>query len=286
MKPLLLSMLNGITLAALYFVVASGFTIIFGMMRVVNMAHGSLYLLGAYVGYSVADASGSWLLGLAGAALGSAVAGLLLHRVFLSRYQGQDLRQALITIGLSIIIADLLLAGYGGLTYQLEIPEVLYGGVRLPLVGGYPIFRLALIGFAILVYLALWLLMHRTRFGMIIRAAVDDRHMLAATGINVPLVSTAVFALAASLVGVAGVIGGSALSIAPGDDVHYLLSSLVVVIVGGMGNLKGAAIGALLIGLAEQLGLAYLPTYSAIISFVIMVAVLAYRPYGLFGRPA
>jgi len=286
MKPFLLSMLNGITLAALYFIVASGFTIIFGMMRVVNMAHGSLYLLGAYIGYSVADSSGSWLMGLAGAAIGTAVAGLLLHRVFLSRYQGQDLRQALITIGLSIIIADLLLAGYGGLTYQLDIPDALYGGVRLPVAGGYPIFRLALIGFAILVYLALWLLMHRTRFGMIIRAAVDDRHMLAATGINVPLFSTAVFALAASLVGIAGVIGGSALSIAPGDDVHYLLSSLVVVIVGGMGNIKGAAIGALLIGLAEQLGLAYFPTYSAIISFAIMVAVLAYRPYGLFGRPA
>ncbi|HUG56721.1 MAG TPA: branched-chain amino acid ABC transporter permease [Candidimonas sp.] len=286
MKPFVLSMLNGVTLAALYFIVASGFTIIFGMMRVVNMAHGSLYLLGAYIGYSVADASGSWLLGVAGAALGSAVAGLLLHRVFLDRYQGQDLRQALITIGLSIIIADLLLASYGGLTYQLEVPDVLFGGVRLPLAGGYPIFRLALIGFAILVYVALWLLMQRTRFGMIIRAAVDDRHMLAASGINVPLVSTAVFALAASLVGFAGIIGGSALSIAPGDDVHYLLSSLVVVIVGGMGNLKGAAVGALLVGLAEQLGLAYLPTYSAVISFVIMVAVLAYRPYGLFGRPA
>lgn len=286
MKPFVLSMLNGVTLAALYFIVASGFTIIFGMMRVVNMAHGSLYLLGAYIGYSVADASGSWLLGVTGAALGSAVAGLLLHRVFLDRYQGQDLRQALITIGLSIIIADLLLASYGGLTYQLEVPDVLFGGVRLPLAGGYPIFRLALIGFAILVYVALWLLMQRTRFGMIIRAAVDDRHMLAASGINVPLVSTAVFALAASLVGFAGIIGGSALSIAPGDDVHYLLSSLVVVIVGGMGNLKGAAVGALLVGLAEQLGLAYLPTYSAVISFVIMVAVLAYRPYGLFGRPA
>lgn len=286
MKQLALSMLNGITLAALYFVVASGFTIIFGMMRVVNMAHGSLYLLGAYLGYSVADSTGSWGLSLAGAAAGSAVAGLVMHKVFLSRYQGQDLRQALITIGLSIIIADLLLAGYGGLTYQLEIPEVLYGGVRLPVAGGYPIFRLTLIGFAILVYFALWLLLHRTKFGMIIRAAVDDRSMLSATGINVPVVSTCVFALAAGLVGVAGVIGGSALSIAPGDDVHYLLSSLVVVIVGGMGNLKGAAIGALLIGLAEQLGLAYFPTYSAIISFAIMVAVLAYRPYGLFGRPA
>lgn len=286
MKPFLLTMLNGITLAALYFIVASGFTIIFGMMRVVNMAHGSLYLLGAYIGYSVAAASESWLLGIAGAALGSAVAGIFMHRVFLDRYQGQDLRQALITIGLSIVIADLLLAGYGGLTYQLDIPDVLFGGVRLPLVGGYSLFRLVLIGFAIMVYLVLWLLIQRTRFGMIIRAAVDDRHMLAATGVNVPLVSTAVFALAAGLVGMAGVIGGSALSIAPGDDVHYLLSSLVVVIVGGMGNLKGAAVGALLIGLAEQIGLAYLPTYSAVISFVIMVAVLAYRPYGLFGRPA
>lgn len=286
MKPFLLTMLNGITLAALYFIVASGFTIIFGMMRVVNMAHGSLYLLGAYIGYSVAAASGSWLLGIAGAALGSAVAGAIMHRVFLDRYQGQDLRQALITIGLSIVIADLLLASYGGLTYQLDIPDVLFGGVRLPLVGGYSLFRLILIGFAILVYIVLWLLIQRTRFGMIIRAAVDDRHMLAATGVNVPLVSTAVFALAAGLVGMAGVIGGSALSIAPGDDVHYLLSSLVVVIVGGMGNLKGAAVGALLIGLAEQVGLAYLPTYSAVISFVIMVVVLAYRPYGLFGRPA
>ncbi|KAA0892900.1 branched-chain amino acid ABC transporter permease [Pusillimonas sp. ANT_WB101] len=286
MKPFLLTMLNGITLAALYFIVASGFTIIFGMMRVVNMAHGSIYLLGAYIGYSVAAASESWLLGIAGAALGSAVAGVIMHRVFLDRYQGQDLRQALITIGLSIVIADLLLAGYGGLTYQLDIPDVLFGGVRLPLVGGYSLFRLVLIGFAIMVYIVLWLLIQRTRFGMIIRAAVDDRHMLAATGVNVPLVSTAVFALAAGLVGMAGVIGGSALSIAPGDDVHYLLSSLVVVIVGGMGNLKGAAVGALLIGLAEQIGLAYLPTYSAVISFVIMVAVLAYRPYGLFGRPA
>ncbi|QAA95367.1 branched-chain amino acid ABC transporter permease [Pollutimonas thiosulfatoxidans] len=286
MKPFLLSMLNGITLAALYFIVASGFTIIFGMMRVVNMAHGSLYLLGAYIGYSVADVSGSWLLALAGAAAGSAVAGLLMHRIFLDRYQGQELRQALITIGLSIVIADLLLASYGGLTYQVNIPDALFGGVRLPLAGGYPIFRLALIGFAILTYVVLWLLIQRTRFGMIIRAAVDDRQMLAATGVNVPLVSTCVFALAAGLVGMAGVIGASALSIAPGDDVHYLLSSLVVVIVGGMGNLKGAAIGALLIGLAEQLGQAYLPTYSAIISFMIMVAVLAYRPYGLFGRPA
>ncbi|MGD9945429.1 MAG: branched-chain amino acid ABC transporter permease [Burkholderiaceae bacterium] len=286
MKLLLLATLNGLTLAALYFIVASGFTLIFGMMRVVNLAHGSLYLLGAYIGFDVAAASGQWWLALLGGAFGAAVAGALMQYLFLDRYQGQDLRQALITIGLSIVAADLLLARYGGLSYQFEVPEILYGGLPLPIVGGYPIFRLALLGFAALVYLALWLLIQRTRFGIMIRAGVDDRQMLGAMGVNVPLVSTLVFALGAGLVGFAGVIGGSALSIAPGEDARYLLSSLVVVIVGGMGSLPGAAIGAVLIGLAEQLGLAYFPTYSLIISFAIMVLVLSVRPYGLLGRPA
>ncbi|MCO5118390.1 MAG: branched-chain amino acid ABC transporter permease [Burkholderiaceae bacterium] len=286
MKLLLLATLNGLTLAALYFIVASGFTLIFGMMRVVNLAHGSLYLLGAYIGFDVASATGHWWLALAGGAVGTAVVGALIQYLFLDRYQGQDLRQALITIGLSIVAADLLLARYGGLSYQFEVPEILYGGLRLPIVGGYPIFRLALLGFAVLVFIGLWLLIQRTRFGIMIRAGVDDRQMLAAMGVNVPLVSTLVFALGAGLVGLAGVIGGSALSIAPGEDARYLLSSLVVVIVGGMGSLTGAAIGAALIGLAEQLGLAYFPTYSLMISFGIMVLVLSVRPYGLLGRPA
>ncbi|MBJ7285145.1 MAG: branched-chain amino acid ABC transporter permease [Akkermansiaceae bacterium] len=286
MKLLLLATLNGVTLAALYFIAASGFTIIFGMMRVVNMAHGSLYLVGAYLGHDVASASGNWFLALAGGAIGAALIGALTHALFLDRYQGQDLRQALVTIGLSIIAADLMLARYGGLSYQFDVPSFLYGSTPMPIIGGYPTFRLALIGFAFAVYAVLWLVVQRTRFGIMIRAGVDDRVMLSALGVNVPLVSTLVFALGACLVGLAGVIGGSALSIAPGEDGRYLLSSLVVVIVGGMGSLGGAAIGALLIGLAEQIGLAYFPTYSIIVSFVIMVAVLAVRPYGLLGRPA
>lgn len=286
MKLFLLATLNGITLAALYFIVASGFTLIFGMMRVVNLAHGSLYLIGAYVGYDVASMSGYWALALLGGAIGAALAGVLMQFFLLDRFQGQDLRQALITIGLSIIAADLLLARYGGLTYQFEVPEVLYGSLPMPVVGGYPIFRLTLIGFAVVLYLGLWLLVQRTRFGIIIRAGVDDRQMLGALGINLTRVSVLVFALGSALVGLAGVVGGSTLSIAPGEDARYLLSSLVVVIVGGMGSIPGAAIGALLIGLAEQIGLAYFPTYSVVISFVIMVAVLAWRPYGLLGRPA
>jgi branched-chain amino acid transport system permease protein len=285
-KLLLLATMNGITLAALYFIVASGFTLIFGMMRVVNLAHGSLYLIGAYIGYDVASMTGYWFLALFGGAIGAALVGVAMQYLVLDRYQGQDLRQALVTIGLSIIAADLLLARYGGLTYQFEVPELLYGSMPLPVVGGYPIFRLTLIGFAIALYLGLWMLVQRTRFGIIIRAGVDDRQMLGALGINLTRVSILVFGLGSALVGLAGVVGSSALSIAPGEDARYLLSSLVVVIVGGMGSIPGAAIGALLVGLAEQVGLAYFPTYSVVISFVIMVAVLAWRPYGLLGRPA
>jgi len=286
MKLLLLATMNGVTLAALYFIVASGFTLIFGMMRVVNLAHGSLYLIGAYIGYDVASVTGYWFLALFGGAIGAAIVGVAMQYFVLDRYQGQDLRQALVTIGLSLIAADLLLARYGGMTYQFEVPEFLYGSVPMPIVGGYPTFRLALIVFAIALYVGLWLLVQRTRFGIIIRAGVDDRQMLGAVGINLTRVSTLVFALGSALVGVAGVVGSSALSIAPGEDARYLLSSLVVVIVGGMGSIPGAAIGALLVGLAEQIGLAYFPTYSVVISFVIMVAVLAWRPYGLLGRPA
>jgi len=286
MKLLLLATMNGVTLAALYFIVASGFTLIFGMMRVVNLAHGSLYLIGAYIGYDVASVTGYWFLALFGGAIGAALVGVAMQYFVLDRYQGQDLRQALVTIGLSLIAADLLLARYGGMTYQFEVPEILYGSVPMPIVGGYPTFRLALIVFAIALYFGLWLLVQRTRFGIIIRAGVDDRQMLGAVGINLTRVSTLVFALGSALVGVAGVVGSSALSIAPGEDARYLLSSLVVVIVGGMGSIPGAAIGALLVGLAEQIGLAYFPTYSVVISFVIMVAVLAWRPYGLLGRPA
>ena len=150
----------------------------------------------------------------------------------------------------------------------------------------YPFYRLVVLGAAIIVGIGLWLMINRTRIGMMIRAGVDDRAMLSATGVNVQLVFATTFAIGAGLAGLAGVIGGTALSIAPGEDTRYLLASLVVVIVGGMGSVTGAAIGALLIGLAEQLGLAYSPTYGVVYTFVIMVLVLAVRPQGIMGRPA
>jgi branched-chain amino acid transport system permease protein len=286
MRLFLLTVMNGLTLAALYFLVASGFTLVFGLMRNVNLAHGSLYLLGAYVGYDVADLTQSWFLGVAAGFLSMAAVGVLLQVGIFRRMEGQDLRQTLVTIGLSIVLADLMLAVWGGKTYQFDPPNWLYGATKLPFVRAYPTYRLVLLATAIVIGVGLWLFLNRTRIGMMIRAGVDDRAMLSATGVNVQLVFATTFAIGAGLAGLAGVVGGTALSIAPGEDTRYLLASLVVVIVGGMGSVTGAAIGALLIGLAEQLGLAYSPTYGVVYTFVIMVLVLAIRPQGLMGRPA
>ncbi len=278
--------LNGLTLASLYFIVASGFTLIFGLMRVVNMAHGSLYLLGGYVGYEVQLATGNWPLAVLAGALVAGVAGLLLQAALFGWMQGQDLRQALVAIGVSIVIGDLLLAQWGGTTYQLALPETLRGFLPIPVVHRYALGRLALIGGAAAIGIGLWLLLSRTRLGALIRAGVDDRQMLEALGVNVSVVFLGVFAIGAALAGLAGVVGGTVLSLAPGEDARYLLSSLIVVIVGGMGSIPGAAIGAVLVGLAESYGLAYAPTYGVTFTFMIMVLVLAVRPRGLLGRPA
>jgi branched-chain amino acid transport system permease protein len=200
--------------------------------------------------------------------------------------EGEDLRQTLVTIGISIVLADLMLAVWGGTTYQFDPPEWLYGATPMPLVRAYPTYRLVLLVTAVVIGIGLWLFLNKTRVGMMIRAGVDDRGMLAASGVNVQRVFVITFAIGAGLAGFAGVVGGTALSIAPGEDVRYLLASLVVVIVGGMGSVTGAAIGALLIGLAEQFGLAYSPTYGVVYTFLIMVLVLAFRPQGFMGRQA
>ena len=297
-KKLFVSALfNGVTLGGLYFLVASGFTLVFGLMRNVNLAHGSLYLLGAYIGYEAAELTGSWYAGVAAGCLSMAVVGVLLQTLVFRRMEGDDLRQTLVTIGISIVLADLMLATWTGTTYQFQPPEWLYGATQLPIVTGfrsngnavfmkYPTYRLAVLVAAIIIGVALWAFLNKSRVGMMIRAGVDDREMLSASGVNVQLVFAAVFAIGAGLAGLAGVIGGTALSIAPGEDVRYLLASLVVVIVGGMGSVTGAAIGALLIGVAENIGLAYFPTYGVVLTFVIMVVTLAIRPQGIMGRAA
>jgi branched-chain amino acid transport system permease protein len=291
-RVFLSALFNGITLGALYFLVASGFTLIFGLMRNVNLAHGSLYLLGGYLGWSVGTATGSWIIALVASFLVVALAGILMQ-VFLFRWmEGQDLRQTLVTIGLSIVLADLLLWGYGGDTFQVETPSWLAGPVQLPFAVAvrsngeavlmtYPALRLAILCGAVAVGVFMWLALNRTRIGMLVRAGVDDRDMLSATGVRVQLVFVMIFAFGAGLAGLAGVVGGTFQSLQPGEDTKILLSSLVVVIVGGMGSIPGAAVGALIVGIAEQFGSVYMPTYAVMLTFLIMVAVLAVRPQGL-----
>lgn len=294
-KAFVSSIFNGITLAGLYFLVASGFTLVFGLMRNVNLAHGSLYLLGAYIGYEVTSRTGYWLLGVAAGFLVLAVVGLLMQVFVFRRLEGDELRQTLVTIGISIVAADLMLAVWTGTTYQIGTPHWLDGAVKLPIVSAvrsngaaiyitYPFYRLVVLAVAIVIGIGLWFMLNRTRVGMMIRAGVDDRAMLSASGVNVHVVFAVVFAIGAGLAGFAGVVGGSALSVAPGEDVRYLLASLVVVILGGMGSITGAAIGALLVGLAEQIGLVYFPTYGIVLTFVIMVVTLAIRPQGIMGK--
>jgi branched-chain amino acid transport system permease protein len=310
--------LNGLTLAALFFVVASGFTLIFGLMRVVNMAHGSLYLLGGYIAFelqkgSFQDEAGGlenlsitsptggagdynvigWIVPVLLAALAIGLIGVLIQQLFLRWNQGQDLRQALITIAISVILADQMLAEFGGIAKDIKTPEswpesVTIFGVQ------YGFFRLVIVtGAALLVGVALWWLIKRTRFGLIVRAGVDDREMVSALGINIPLVFAAAFFVGAFLAGIGGGLGGTMVALEPGEDTSFLLNSLIVVIIGGMGSLGGAAIGALLLGLVDAYADVYLvfgdtdlTNYSILVTFILLVVVLAVRPLGLFGRPA
>jgi len=285
-KLFLTTGMNGLTLAALYFLVASGFTLVFGLMRNVNLAHGSLYLLGGYVGHVIGDKSGSWIVAVAAGFAAAALFGLLLQVAVFRFMHGEDMRQTMVTIALSIMMADILLWIFGGEIYQFDPPRAIFGRTPLPIVEVYPTYRLVLLAMSAAIGLLLWWFLNRTRVGMMIRAGVDDPGMLAASGVNVQFVFAITFAIGAGLAGFAGVVGGTALSLAPGEDTRYQLASLVVVIVGGMGSVVGAAIGAILIGVAEQFGLAYAPTYSVVFTFVIMALVLAFRPQGFLGRRA
>jgi branched-chain amino acid transport system permease protein len=310
--------LNGLSLSALYFVVASGFTLIFGLMRVVNMAHGTLYLFGGYLALNFqqklfADDSGGlnlslsagggggggeyniigWVVPLAMAVIIIGILGIAIQQLFLRWNQGQDLRQALITIAISVVAADQMLAAYGGIAKDIKAPSSFPESVHI---GSSTVgfFRLVIVvGSALLIGLGLYLLIRKTRYGKIVRAGVDDRDMVSALGINVQLVFAGAFFLGAMLAGYGGVLGGTMLSLQPGEDTSFLLNSLIVVIIGGMGSLGGAAIGAIALGLVDAWADVYLvfgdhdyTNYSILLTFALLVVVLAVRPLGLFGRPA
>ncbi len=276
-------MFNGISFGALLFLLASGLSLIFGVMRIVNIAHGSYYLLGAYVGLSVVWRTGSFALALLAGGVTIAIAGVGMERLFLRRFHLLELPQMLLTMGFALIFQDLALIIWGGDPYTIPPPPFLAGSMRTGTLT-FPLYRFFVVGMAVMVGLLLWGLQERTRVGAMIRAAVDDQEMAGGVGINVPLVSAGVFALGAFLAAVGGVMGGAFLGVFPGADFEVLPFAFVVVIVGGLGSLKGAFVGSMLVGLVDNFGKALLPELSYFTLFAPMALVLAVRPTGLFGR--
>ena len=282
----LLQAINGTSLAALLFLVASGFTVTFGLMRVVNMAYGAYYLLGGYVGLSIAHASGSFALAVVGGGAAVVVFGFLVDR-FLIRHTGENhLAQVLLTVGVAFVVGDVALKIWGGDSLKVPVPLFLRGAMELP--GGlvYPTFRFVLILFGVAVAGVLWVLYTRTQIGAVVRAGVDDREQVAATGIDVDRLFAMVSALASFMAGMAGVVGGAFLTLYPGAEWEILIVALVVVIVGGLGSLGGAMIGALVVGLLDAYGRWLLPEFSYFVLFGPMAVLLLFRPRGIAGKDA
>lgn len=278
-----IQMLNGLSLAMLLFLISSGLSVIFGLMRIINLAHGSFYLLGGYVGLSVIAHTGSFWLAIPAAAGVVALVGMALQRLLLERVHENELGQVLMSFGVLLIISDLALWYWGGLPQTLARPSFLDGSLRFSgLI--FPKYRLALIVCGFAVAIAIWLIIERTRIGALIRAGVDDAQMVRAIGFNIHMLFLLVFGAGAALAGAAGVLGGAMLGIYPGADFEVLLQAFAVVVIGGLGSLRGAFVGSLLIGFADTIGKAMLPDFAMFTIFVPMVAMLVVRPTGLFGR--
>ncbi|MDT3678807.1 MAG: branched-chain amino acid ABC transporter permease [Burkholderiaceae bacterium] len=279
----LFQLLNGLTLAALLFIVASGFTLIFGLLRIVNLAHGALYLFGGYIGYTAATLTGNFVLGIVGAMAAVAVMGVVLDVGLLRFVSGFELREVLLTLGVAFVLNDLALVIWGGDTFTVPVPEALRGALH---VGSlfYPKYRIFVLALGIVVFVALWLLMHRTRLGALIRAGVDDAEMVEATGVNIRRVFLVTFMLGSALAGLGGTVGGAFLTLYPTADAEILVFSLAVVIIGGYGSLVGAAVGSLLVGLLNTVGQVMFPELAYFVIFGPMAAILAFRPLGLFGK--
>jgi branched-chain amino acid transport system permease protein len=275
--------LNGLFSASLLFLIASGLTLVFGVMRIVNIAHGSFYMLGVYVAYTVIARTRSLALGALAAVLVVAAAGLGMERLFLRRFAGQPLPQMMMTMGFALLFRDLALMIWGGDPFTLAYPAPLRGSIEAGDIV-FPIYRLFVIVVAALVGLGLWLVNARTLIGAKLRATVDDPEMAGATGINVARTSGLVFAAGAALAAFGGVMGGPILGGYPGIDFDLLPLAFVVVIVGGMGSLKGALIGSIVVGMIDNFGKALVPELSYFTLFAPMVIMLAIRPTGLYGR--
>jgi len=280
---LLVQTLNGFSFGALLFLLASGLSLIYGVMKIVNIAHGSYYMLGAYVGLSVILRTHSFVLGALAGGLVIGVIGLLMERIFLKKFSLQALPQMMITLGFALVFRDLALLIWGGDPFTLPCPEILRGSTRIYGVV-FPIYRLFIIAVAAAVAVSLWIFNDKTLVGAKLRAAVDDHEMAGGVGLSVPLISGCMFGLGAGLAAFGGVMGGPIFGVYPGLDFELLSLAFVVVIVGGRGSLKGSAVGSILVGLVDNFGKALVPELSYFTLFAPMAIVVAIKPTGLFGR--
>lgn len=274
--------MNGLSFGALLFLLASGFTLVFGLMRIVNLAHGALYLVGGYAGIVIAGYTGSFIVALLAGGAAAAIVGAVSERLLLRRVRGKELPEVLLTVGIAFVIADVNLAIFGGNPQTLRAPEILTGALSIGSFS-YPRYRLFMIVLAVAVGLGLYLVQHRTRVGAIMRAGVDDREMTGMMGINVDRVFAGMFIFGSALAGLAGVAAAGQLTMRPGADTDILLFALVVVIVGGLGSVSGAAVGSALIGLIDAFAKVWIPELSYFAIFAPMALILVLRPRGLFG---
>ncbi|HYZ63297.1 MAG TPA: branched-chain amino acid ABC transporter permease [Acetobacteraceae bacterium] len=281
----LLLTVNSITLGGLLFLLSAGFSLIFGLMRIPNLTHGSFFMLGAYFGASLMRGGANFWVAAVLSGVAMAALGGLVERVLLRRLAGQELAQVLVTLGLSFMIADACLMIWTGDPIQLETPAGLRGAASI-LSLRFPLYRLAIVLIAVAVAVALWLMLDRTRIGAMVRAGVDDAEMARCVGIPVSALFTLVFCVGAAIAAFGGVVGGPILSVYPGLDAEMLPLALVIVILGGSGSLLGAFVGSFVIGFLYNFGQAKFPAAAYVILFVPMVVVLVLRPRGLFGRHA
>jgi len=272
---------NGLTFAGLLFVLASGFTLIFGLMRIVNLSHGVYYLLGAYLAYAVQHNKGSWVAGVAAATIGVGLLSFISY-LLVRRVKG-DAPQTLLTLGIGTLVADVILWIWGGNPKSLDAPS----SIRVPVtIAGftYPGYRYFVLIVAIVLAVGLWYLLKHTQLGRIIRAGVDNRIMVSALGINVDRIFNQVFVLGGLISGFAGALGGTFMAFGPGKDLDILVYALVVVIIGGLGSVAGSAAGAVIVGLVDSFGRSYLSGFAIFLLSGTLILVLAFRPQGLFGK--
>jgi branched-chain amino acid transport system permease protein len=275
--------LNGVSFGMLLFLLSAGLSLIYGLMKILNLTHGSFYLLGGYVGLFVVHSTGSFVLAVLAGSLAIALVGVLMERFLLRRFYLQELPQTLLTFGFLFIFSDLAMLIWGGNPQTMPKPSMFAHSVQLgPFV--YPSYRLFIIGFGLVIAALLWWMQEGTRVGAMLRAGVDDEETARAMGINVSLLFTLVFALGAFLAALGGVMGGPIVGVYPGADFEVLLLGFVVVIIGGLGSLKGALIGGLIVGLLDNFGKVFFPEFALFTIFAPMALILAVRPAGLFGR--